>query len=213
MVLLGLVIWSPVLAAGDHGESVEEVMQDIMETQAVSEQEQIDCEKIAEDEWEKIGDAVMGEMIGDNEQHEMMDAMMGGEGSESLRAMHVRMGQQYLGCGDGMGMSGMAPFRSGSMEGRGGMMNMTPLRSSGFAGQVSGMMGNMFGLNSAMGLGTGGMLAFWVLVIIVIGLFIAWFNRKQNTVSSSKTALDILKERYARGEIDKKEFETKKRDL
>ena len=37
VIWLGLIVGSPVLAAGDHGASVEEVMQDIMETQAVSE--------------------------------------------------------------------------------------------------------------------------------------------------------------------------------
>lgn len=195
-VWLSLIIWSPVLAAG----SVEEMMQDIMMGQGVSEQEQINCKEMNEDEWEKLGDAVMNEMINDDEQHELMDEMMGGEGSESLRAMNINMGQQYLGCGEGMGMDGMTSFRSGLSAGRQGSLGMMNMMSG-------------FGGTGMMGLGGGGMLAFWALVIVVIGLFIAWLNRKQNSASSSKTALDILKERYARGEIDKKEFETKKRDL
>lgn len=55
------------------------------------------------------------------------------------------------------------------------------------------------------------MLIFWVAFIA----FIVWIVRE---ISSRKTsdkskALDILKGRYAKGEIDKKEFEEKKKDL
>lgn len=55
------------------------------------------------------------------------------------------------------------------------------------------------------------MLIFWVAFIA----FIIWIVREvigRKTDDKSK-ALDILKERYAKGEIDKKEFEGKKKDL
>jgi putative membrane protein len=46
-------------------------------------------------------------------------------------------------------------------------------------------------------------------------LLIRWLVAESRPRSSGggETALDILKKRYARGEIDQQEFEAKKRDL
>jgi putative membrane protein len=68
------------------------------------------------------------------------------------------------------------------------------------------------------GFGTIFMLIFWVLVIVGLFFLIKWLiqsTKKGPEVmySSSSGALDILKERYAKGEINKEEFEEKKRDL
>jgi putative membrane protein len=56
------------------------------------------------------------------------------------------------------------------------------------------------------------MLAFWALVIAGVVLGIRWIIH-QGPGSRSDSALAILRQRYARGEINREEFETKKRDL
>ena len=66
-----------------------------------------------------------------------------------------------------------------------------------------------------MGIGMIGMLLFWVLIILGIVVLVKWLAGTQSSAAAppAKGALDIVKERYARGEIDKEEFEQKKRDL
>ena len=56
------------------------------------------------------------------------------------------------------------------------------------------------------------MLVFGGLVIVALVLGIRWLVT-QGRESRSDSALDILRQRYARGEINKEEFETLKRDL
>jgi len=69
------------------------------------------------------------------------------------------------------------------------------------------MMGNGFGF----GIPGLGMLLVWGLVIgLVIWLVRAFTG---NSSGVSKTARQILEERYARGEIDREELEQKRRDL
>lgn len=72
----------------------------------------------------------------------------------------------------------------------------------------------MHGLNG-MGWGMG----WWWIIGLIIVIAIVWMmikgmNQTNNpNQQGSKTALDILKERYARGEIDKQEFEERRKDL
>lgn len=87
----------------------------------------------------------------------------------------------------------------------------------------------MYGLfNGYGGYGFGGMfmmflfcaVVIWVIVSLVRGGFgkghnrhMCGHNHKDINEKNTNSALEILKERYAKGEIDKNEFEEKKNDL
>ncbi len=66
------------------------------------------------------------------------------------------------------------------------------------------------------GFGYGGMFM-WIIFLIVVGLLIYFFVRiqktKAQTPAQGETHMDILKKRYAKGEISKEDFERMKRDL
>ncbi len=66
-----------------------------------------------------------------------------------------------------------------------------------------------------MGIGMIGMTLFWILLIVAIVLLVKllWNSDHGSGREQKKTALDILKERYARGDIEKAEFDQKKSDL
>ncbi len=74
------------------------------------------------------------------------------------------------------------------------------------------------GMMGEWGLGWFGMIfmmIFWVLIIVGLVFLIKWLilNTRSAKSEGGSRALDILKERYARGEIDRTEFEAMKKDL
>jgi putative membrane protein len=68
-----------------------------------------------------------------------------------------------------------------------------------------------------MGPGYGGMFMWMIVLAVLVAVVIYWLVRgeksKTKDRSSGETALDILKKRYAKGEIAKDEFERMKKDL
>jgi len=128
-----------------HTESIETILQNIIKEQNVSTVQKLDLSKVNDDEWEQLGDAVM-ELQHPGSAHEIMDQMMGGEGSESLKQMHINMGKAYLGYGGNYGskmMGGMTPLRQGyaGQVGFGSMMGYG--YGNGFMGGSYGILGSI----------------------------------------------------------------------
>ncbi|MDZ7587209.1 MAG: SHOCT domain-containing protein, partial [Patescibacteria group bacterium] len=152
------------------------------------------CENLSDDNFGSLGEYFMGQMAG--KQHETMNNMMIQMMDEKgEKQMHVAMGKRISDC---------QPNALLPQSMMGGMMNTMTMME----------MGN-FGNNLMGGFGFGWifMILFWGLVIAGIVMLIKWIVNTGKHEVKSKSALDILKERYAKGEIDQKEFEEKKKDL
>ena len=165
------------------------------------------CENLNDEQYGVLGEYFMGQMSGDS--HSAMNAMMiqthGEEGEEQI---HIVMGKRLSGCDTS------AAFPVGS----GGWMPMMNMMWGGWSSPFDGnnSINNMmnFGFGPLGGFGWIFMILWWVLIIAGIVALIRWLtSQSHSTNTHGKSALEILQERYAKGEIDKKEFEEKKTDL
>jgi putative membrane protein len=169
---------------------------------------ELKCGDLTDRNFGTLGEYFMGQMTGDS--HEVMNnmivQMMGEEGEEQ---MHVAMGKRMSNCEPNAPMpQNMPPMMKYMMS---GWSNSSGVNNFNFKNP---MMWNFS--NNPMGwFGFGWifMILFWILVIVGLIALIKWLVNQNKKEKGEKSALDILKERYARGEIDKKEFEERKKDL
>lgn len=168
---------------------------------------EVACTDLSDEQYGILGEYFMGQMSGSS--HAAMNAMMiQAHGEDGEEQIHIVMGKRLSGCDTS---AAFPTFSGGWMP----MMNMmwggwsSPLGGS---NSINNMMN--FGFGPFGGFGWIFMILWWVLIIAGIVALIKWLTgQSSGSRNSGKSALDALKERYAKGEIDKKEFEEKKKDL
>ena len=166
---------------------------------------EITCADASDEDFDAIGEYFMGQMLGDSQGaiNEMMMRMHGKDGEEQI---HIVIGKRLSECDTSAVASGISD----------GWMPMINMMTGGWSFPFSSnnSMNNMmnFGFAPFGGFGWIFMTLWWTLIIVGIVALIRWLMRGSKK-GASKSAFDILKERYARGEINKQEFEEKKKDL
>ena len=172
------------------------------------------CAQLSDSDFEKIGEFFMGQSIGDISRHiamnEMMKRMMGEQGEEQA---HSVMGKRLSGCDT----SAAFPSQDAGFLPMAYMMGgwSTSSSSGNYFNNPNSMMN--FGFSPFGGFGWIFMILWWVLIIAGIIALTKWLTTASHGSPKShphdKSPLEILKERYAKGEINKKEFEEKKKDV
>ena len=168
---------------------------------------ELTCKDLSDDNFGTLGEYFMGQMMGNSHEamNNMMIQIMGEQGEEQ---MHVVMGKRLSGCdtsvafpSQGIGFMPMMQVMMGGWSSPSGL------------NQENNSMMN-FGFSPFGGFGWIFMILWWVLIMVGIVALIKWLtNQSRGNHDHEKSPLEILKERYAKGEIDKKEFEERKKDL
>ncbi len=171
----------------------------------------VSCGSLSDTNFENLGEYFMDRMMGSS--HEAMNEYIVSRFGESgEEQMHITMGKRLSGCDTQAvyptGFRGFMPM----MGGYGG--SMMGYESDYYGSDYArSMMG--YGYGSMMGYGGLGFLfdiLWWVLVVVAVVALVRWLSGRPG-VWGSTGALDTLKERYAKGEIDREEFESKKKDI
>lgn len=190
---------------------------------------ELDCAEIDAADFSAVGEYVMGRMVGSQGAHrsmdELMETTMGGRNEER---MHEAMGERFTGCGDSrlpggyagmmgvMGMMGGGPGSAGMMgggPGSGGMMG-----DSGPGGEDGGLPGRGFG-PAMMGFDrdddddVGAWMAVAMLLLVGLAVVAVVLVARAGRRPGGAAPLDLLAQRFARGEIGADEYAERRRLL
>ena len=178
-----------------------------------AERGETDCAELDGADFNAIGEFAMGRMLGGSQAHEAMDEavtqMMGASG---LDRMHGAMGQRFAGCG-----------ASGPAGSYGGMMAMAQMMGGlggppGIYGPADGSgvypgAGGVMGPDRIAGEGDdwpGAWMAIAMLVLALTVLGVAGFAIARPRRQADPTAVDVLAQRFARGDITTDDYERRR---
>ena len=171
-----------------------------------------DCTSLSTADFERVGDYVMGRMLGSTSAHESMDRVM----SETMgvrleESAHAVMGRRFTRCGgkdDDPGFNGMMGMMGGAYAGgSGGMMG------AGYRAGAAGMMGDTRFRAADDDWGGAEIAMVALMSLLLLGLIAGLLAWKPWRARAGVSPLDVLRERLARGEIEPDEFERRRQGL
>lgn len=210
IVIFLLTVSLSIKADDDNGKTINQVIKEIRKELNLKDNEKIDPNKVPDRLLGELGEAVMSERHPNDREHEWMDDMMGGEGSSSLEAMHKAMGYRYL---EGYFYNENKRYNY-RRRGYGHMM-MGPFSMFGsnsnyrFPGNFRNWFFNFRWIGGTI------MIIFWLIILGFAGylIYTAIIKNTKSKNPDDENPFEILKRRYALGEITKKEYEEKKKDI
>ena len=168
---------------------------------------ELKCQGLSRAQSESVGEYVMGRMLGSPARHEAMDRQIRATSGASGEAQaHAFMGQRFTGC-----ETGAVPAAFGSMMGMmGGYSGANGAGMSYGRDAGNGMMGGSDPRASGDGWSGGSTALVLLLGVLATGLAILAASLSGRRRSPTQTPGDILKDRYARGDIDTADYEQRR---
>ena len=173
------------------------------------------CTDLSTQEFERVGEYVMGRMAGSTSAHRSMNDLMARMmGERSEERLHVLLGQRFTGCARrGTANFGAMMGMMGGVAGTGG-----PSMMGGRSGDGYGGLGSMMGRTSSRSDGDDDSDLAAVLMVVLMAALVglvalALWRWRPGPGRSGGSPLEALGRRFAAGEIDADEYQRRRQAL